>query len=181
MSERELFLAALEFRDPQERVRYLDQACAGDAALRAKVEALFKSHEEAGDFLEEPAAFDEAATIAQTNPSDARAGTLRDRSSASAGHSPEPTPPDSEATEASTAGPVAGAASSRIITTGDWTTDAGEPDRTAGGNGAAPDLDAAPPYAISATTSFRKSWAGAAWASSTRRGRSRSTGRWRSR
>src|SRR5215472_4282073 len=36
-----------------ERAAFLAQACGGDEQLRQKVEALLKSHEEIGDFLEE--------------------------------------------------------------------------------------------------------------------------------
>jgi len=53
--EIEIFNAALEVA-PAERGAYLDQACAGDAALRQRVEELLKAVEEAGDFLESPAA-----------------------------------------------------------------------------------------------------------------------------
>src|SRR6266498_54398 len=45
--------AALELR-PAERAAYLDQACAGDAALRKQVEALLQAHEQAEGFLEAP-------------------------------------------------------------------------------------------------------------------------------
>src|SRR5262249_36158882 len=55
MSERTVFLAALERSDPAERTAYLDGACAGDPALRQRVEVLLRSHEEAGSFLEIPA------------------------------------------------------------------------------------------------------------------------------
>src|SRR5438552_899034 len=44
---------ALELR-LTERGAYLDQACAGDAALRRQVEALLQAHEQAGGFLEAP-------------------------------------------------------------------------------------------------------------------------------
>src|SRR5438552_3208341 len=37
-----------------ERGAYLDQACAGDAALRQHVEALLRAHEQAEDFLKAP-------------------------------------------------------------------------------------------------------------------------------
>ncbi len=47
--------AALELR-PAERAAYLDQVCAGDAALRQQVEALLQAHEQAEDFLEAPPA-----------------------------------------------------------------------------------------------------------------------------
>jgi serine/threonine protein kinase/Flp pilus assembly protein TadD len=55
MSERTIFLAALEINEPAERAAYLDQACAGDAALRSQVEQLLKAHEEPGPFMERPA------------------------------------------------------------------------------------------------------------------------------
>src|SRR5262249_16672406 len=55
MSDRTVFLAALERSDPAERTAYLDEVCAGDPALRQRVEALLRSHEEAGSFLEQPA------------------------------------------------------------------------------------------------------------------------------
>jgi len=45
---------ALE-RDPLERESYLDEACAGDSALRAEVDALIDSHARSGDFIESPA------------------------------------------------------------------------------------------------------------------------------
>ena len=47
--------AALELR-PAERAAYLDQACAGDVALRRQVEALLLSHEQAEGFLDAPPA-----------------------------------------------------------------------------------------------------------------------------
>ena len=40
MSERSLFLAALEYDEPAERSAYLERACAGEPALRAEVEKL---------------------------------------------------------------------------------------------------------------------------------------------
>src|SRR5271163_4698107 len=43
--------AALELR-PAERGAYLDKACAGDAALRQRVESLLQAHDQAGRFLE---------------------------------------------------------------------------------------------------------------------------------
>ncbi|HVX65717.1 MAG TPA: protein kinase [Bryobacteraceae bacterium] len=39
---------------PAERAAYLDQACAGDAALRAEVESLLASQHEAGTFIDRP-------------------------------------------------------------------------------------------------------------------------------
>ena len=56
MTERELFMAALDREDPADRSAYLDAACDGDAALRQRVEALLHSHTSGGDFLDVPAA-----------------------------------------------------------------------------------------------------------------------------
>jgi eukaryotic-like serine/threonine-protein kinase len=55
MNEESIFAAALEKGDPAERAAFLDEACAGDPALRREVEALLQSHEKAGCFLEQPA------------------------------------------------------------------------------------------------------------------------------
>jgi hypothetical protein len=55
MTEQALFLAALERTDPAERTAYLDAACAGDPALRTRIEALLRSSDHAGTFLDMPA------------------------------------------------------------------------------------------------------------------------------
>src|SRR5262245_18991966 len=55
LTEATLFAAALEKSTPAERAAFLDEACAGDAALRARVEALLGSHTGAGSFLGTPA------------------------------------------------------------------------------------------------------------------------------
>src|SRR5438094_7844369 len=54
MTEREIFLAAVEKDEPAERATYLDRACGADATLRQRVEALLRSHGRAADFLEVP-------------------------------------------------------------------------------------------------------------------------------
>src|SRR5882757_3834796 len=41
---------------PEERDRYLSEACKGDAEFRLRVEALLQAYEQAGDFLGRPAA-----------------------------------------------------------------------------------------------------------------------------
>jgi serine/threonine protein kinase/WD40 repeat protein len=61
MTERTIFLAALEQTDPAERAAYLASACRGDAGLRSRVEALLGAHDGAGSFLEKPVV-DGAAT-----------------------------------------------------------------------------------------------------------------------
>src|SRR5262245_30276857 len=54
MSERTIFMAALEKSTPEQRAAFLDEACAGDTAMRERVEALLRSHEEGGGFLGQP-------------------------------------------------------------------------------------------------------------------------------
>src|SRR5215218_10005555 len=49
----ELFTEAVQLPN-EERAAFLAQACAGDGELRAKIEALLKSHDRAGAFMEEP-------------------------------------------------------------------------------------------------------------------------------
>jgi eukaryotic-like serine/threonine-protein kinase len=56
---KQIFQSALE-RKPAERSAFLNQACAGDSALRSEVESLISSHDQAGDSIEAMAA--EAAT-----------------------------------------------------------------------------------------------------------------------
>src|SRR6185436_13000887 len=50
MNERAIFTEALDRDTPDDRAAYLDEACAGDPVLRARVEALLRSHEGAGEF-----------------------------------------------------------------------------------------------------------------------------------
>jgi len=50
--QRRIFLAAREIEDEQQRSAYLEEACAGDAALRARVEALITAAEIEDGFLE---------------------------------------------------------------------------------------------------------------------------------
>ncbi|MBY0229179.1 MAG: hypothetical protein K2W96_07880, partial [Gemmataceae bacterium] len=53
MSERDIFFALLDLPEA-DRPAYLDRACADDPALRERVEALLRSHREAGRFLDPP-------------------------------------------------------------------------------------------------------------------------------
>src|SRR6516165_12717659 len=43
---------AVEHGSPEERAAFLDKACAGDAARRARVEELLRAHQAAGNFLQ---------------------------------------------------------------------------------------------------------------------------------
>jgi hypothetical protein len=55
MTERDIFIAALQKTDAVERAAFLDQACAGDAALRERLEVLLHVLDRAGNFLNQPA------------------------------------------------------------------------------------------------------------------------------
>jgi serine/threonine protein kinase/tetratricopeptide (TPR) repeat protein len=54
MSERDLFVAALQIADPAERAAWLDRQCANDAALRRRLEGLLQALDQAGSLLENP-------------------------------------------------------------------------------------------------------------------------------
>jgi hypothetical protein len=65
MTERDIFIAALQREDPAQRRAYLDGACAGHPELRRQVEDLLRLYEAAGSFLEKPAAESAATGAAQ--------------------------------------------------------------------------------------------------------------------
>ncbi len=52
MTERQIFLSASERPDPEARAAYLDEACAGDTELRARVEALLRAPDESGSAID---------------------------------------------------------------------------------------------------------------------------------
>jgi serine/threonine protein kinase/tetratricopeptide (TPR) repeat protein len=54
MSERDLFIAALKLTEPAERAAWLDRECAGDAALRQRIDVLLQAFDKAGSLLEKP-------------------------------------------------------------------------------------------------------------------------------
>src|SRR5262245_44574849 len=70
----ELLDAALE-RDPKERAAFLDEACAGDEALRQEVEALLASDEHAESFIQTPVLEVAGALLAKAEPA-ARVGKI---------------------------------------------------------------------------------------------------------
>jgi WD40 repeat protein len=65
-----IFSAALEKSSPEERSVLLDESCAGDPALRQRVEALLRAHQDASGFLQGPLP-DVAATLARPATADA--------------------------------------------------------------------------------------------------------------
>ncbi len=55
MQEQSIFIEALEKEDLSERAAYLEQVCAGDAALRQRIDRLLQRHQQTDGFLERPA------------------------------------------------------------------------------------------------------------------------------
>jgi hypothetical protein len=55
MSERSIFLNALDMEPPAARAAYLDEACAGRPELRRRIERLLRAHQMGGAFLDVPA------------------------------------------------------------------------------------------------------------------------------
>jgi serine/threonine protein kinase/WD40 repeat protein len=55
MNEQAIFSAALT-QERERRAAYLHEACGGDAALRQRIEMLLAAHEQAGSFMQQPAA-----------------------------------------------------------------------------------------------------------------------------
>jgi eukaryotic-like serine/threonine-protein kinase len=73
MSERSVFLAAMDIGDPVKRAAYLDRACAADPALRRGVEELLAVSGRSGSFMARPAA---GEATADYEPITERPGTV---------------------------------------------------------------------------------------------------------
>jgi tRNA A-37 threonylcarbamoyl transferase component Bud32 len=69
MNEETLFHLARE-KPPAERATFLEQACAGDAALRRRVEVLLLAHDEPGSFLDRPEPAEAARQATGEHPAD---------------------------------------------------------------------------------------------------------------
>jgi len=54
MSERDLFIEAIEIAEPAERSAWLDRGCGGDAVLRKRLDILLKAFDKGGSLLENP-------------------------------------------------------------------------------------------------------------------------------
>jgi serine/threonine protein kinase len=61
-----IYTEAQRRTDEAERSEYLESACAGNPVLRARVEALLKAHDRAGQFLETPPLFFDAPALNET-------------------------------------------------------------------------------------------------------------------
>ncbi len=70
MNERDVFISALQ-KEPSERSAYLDSACAGNPALRRRIDSLLKAHDDPDDFLELPPDVDATSvdSLGQERPS----------------------------------------------------------------------------------------------------------------
>src|SRR5262249_60593421 len=88
-----IFAEALERADPAARAAYLDASCAGDAALRCRVEELLAAHEGAGRFLEgDPTSAPEAGPSPGVGETEASpSGTRLPSQSVTEGLSPDAT------------------------------------------------------------------------------------------
>ena len=69
LDEERIFHVARDLSNPVTRAEYLDQICAGDQALRERVEALLQAHEQSQGFLRssqpEPAPTVESTSLAE--------------------------------------------------------------------------------------------------------------------
>ncbi|MFI5454537.1 MAG: tetratricopeptide repeat protein [Isosphaerales bacterium] len=63
MSERTIFLEALDKTDPSERTAFLERACGGHPGLLERVEQLIKALDEAGSFMASPAGEPESKAV----------------------------------------------------------------------------------------------------------------------
>ena len=65
MSEREIFLAAIDIPNDS-RAAFLDEKCSGDPTRRIRVEALLRSHDEAGHSVGNPLITSESGDATRT-------------------------------------------------------------------------------------------------------------------
>src|SRR5262245_4099412 len=78
MKTEEIFLAALDKQTLAERQAYLDTVCGDNPDLRAQVEGLLRSHDQAGSFLDAPL-FDPPPTIDRPAASSVRQSSALDK------------------------------------------------------------------------------------------------------
>src|SRR5262245_12001686 len=67
MSERDLFIAALQISDPVQRSDWLGRECGDDAALRQRIEVLLQALDKAGSLLDNPVVVP-PANVGETGP-----------------------------------------------------------------------------------------------------------------
>ena len=83
MSERDIFMAAREKTDPAARAAYLAEACAGDAALRKRVERLLCADAHPDSLLDAPAVAppDMNQPNTPSSPANSQAGPISNKDS----------------------------------------------------------------------------------------------------
>jgi tetratricopeptide (TPR) repeat protein/serine/threonine protein kinase len=96
MSERDLFIAALQISDPAEQSAWLDRECDGDAALRRRIGVLLQALDQAGSLLEPPVVA-QATDAGETDPGEAAANEPSSRAEAREHHIDAPGPEQSGA------------------------------------------------------------------------------------
>jgi serine/threonine protein kinase len=70
MNEESIFASALQKKTAGERLAFLDEACAGNAGLRAAVEELLHADSDAGSFLAHPPAAMDATVVSEPSSRD---------------------------------------------------------------------------------------------------------------
>jgi WD40 repeat protein/serine/threonine protein kinase/tetratricopeptide (TPR) repeat protein len=76
MTEREIFMAAVQIKSAAEREAYLQEACGADPAVRERVQRLLRVYKNAGSFLELPAAAPTMTVTADEQPLTEGPGTV---------------------------------------------------------------------------------------------------------
>jgi serine/threonine protein kinase len=108
MTERHIFLAALDLADPAQRAAYLDRACGGDRLLRARIQALLRSAQDLGEYLEVPAVQQSDLLEALTDLSVSSPPVARDTDPGGLGRRGDSTPDAIPATALASAGALLG-------------------------------------------------------------------------
>src|ERR1700730_13734033 len=75
--QKDIFLKAIELASPGERAAFLAEACAGDDALRQRLDAMLKAHAAPDSFLQKPAAALVATVAAPNGPDEDGAAERR--------------------------------------------------------------------------------------------------------
>ena len=64
MNERDVFINALQI-DPSERPAYLDEACAGNPALRRRIDVLLQAHDDPDSLFDSPRDLDTTSDVSR--------------------------------------------------------------------------------------------------------------------
>ena len=75
-SDKDIFFEALEKRTPAERAAFLERACTGDPARRARLDALLADHFQTDTFMNNPAGREEDTAMAEPSVEEAPGKTI---------------------------------------------------------------------------------------------------------